>query len=275
MKRLLIPLIVLVLAVAVSSVAYVVTRPTNPMALAELSVDNLTCGSCVGNVEDSLSQLDGVGQIDVNVTLGEARIAFDPDQISAEMIARRISASDYPARVEQVLSAEDYVAQRRENSQMADRYVGRIGEKLISRDDFREKVESRSAPSDMTGTWNSLVQQQLLLQDAVRNGIVVQEEEVQAEIDDLRNQHEGFDAFVSERYGSLEAFADSTRRNMIINRNIEQNVVAGRTDPVEKRQKLNTWFRQLKEETPVTIFDSKLEAALAAGRGGCGGGCCG
>ncbi len=217
--------------------------------------------------------MDGVGKVDVNVTLGEARVEFAPEKVSAETIAGRISDADYPARVARVLSADDYRALRQEQSQLADRYVGRIGEKLISRQDFTAALGAGATEGNVAATWDRLVQQQLLLQDAARNGVVVQDGEVQAQIEALRKKHQGFDAFIAQRYGSIEAFAESTRRNMIINRNIEQNVLSGGTDPAKKNQLLNRWYQKLNEETPIAIFDSKLETALAAGQSGCA--CCG
>lgn len=274
MKKLSFALIVVVLAVAVSAVVYVSTRPAaGAAALAEFSVDNLSCGACVSNIQNALAQVDGVGAVDVNVTMGQARVEFAPEEIGAETIAARISSADYPAKVKRVLSAEDYRALRQEQSRMSDRYVGRIGDELISREDFAAALGSGKTEGNVAATWNRLVQQQLLLQDAARNGIVVQDGEVQAEIDAMRSKHEGFDAFIAERYGSIEAFAESTRRNMIINRNIEQNVLAGMTEPREKRQVLDRWYRELSENTPVVVFDSQLKAALGSGQGGCGG-CC-
>ena len=85
MKRVLIPLTVLLLAVAVSAVAYVVTRPATPMALAELSVRNLTCGSCVSNVQQAVSGIDGVGQVEIIATYAHSDVCIR----SAEHRAQR------------------------------------------------------------------------------------------------------------------------------------------------------------------------------------------
>lgn len=275
MKKSLIALMTLVLAVGLGVVTYVANRPAEALALAEFSVSNLSCGSCVSNIQKALSQVDGVEAVEVNVTLGKARVEFEAEQISAEAIAERISAADYPASLKRVLSAADYRALREEEAQLGDRYVGRIGEELISREDFVAALGSSTNGGSATAAWDGLVQRQLLLQNAVRNGVVVHDGEVQAEIEALREKHEGFDAFISERYGSMEAFTENMKVNMIINRNIEENVLASQVDGPQRRQRLDEWYNRLIEQTPVVIFDAKLKEALAAGKGGCGGGCCG
>ncbi len=42
-------------------------------ALAQLGIDNLTCGSCVENVKGALAALPGIGRVEVSVTSGTGR----------------------------------------------------------------------------------------------------------------------------------------------------------------------------------------------------------
>ncbi|MBW4983500.1 heavy metal translocating P-type ATPase [Mameliella sp. CS4] len=62
-----------------------------------LSVDGMSCASCVGRVERGLSALDGVRQVSVNLASESARMTVDsPDRIAAAVAA--LDDLGYPAR---------------------------------------------------------------------------------------------------------------------------------------------------------------------------------
>jgi len=82
----------------VSDVTKTAPKPTNaPQSLA-VSIDGMTCASCVGRVEKALSGLEGVTQAQVNLATETARI--DGAGLSAETIARQLEKVGYPARAE-------------------------------------------------------------------------------------------------------------------------------------------------------------------------------
>lgn len=272
MKKRSITAVLLLFALLVLSAAgYVATRGDKQMAQAELSVGNMTCGSCVSNIEKALAGLDGVGQVDVSVTLGSAKVMFAAASLTPQQIAGVISAGGYPASVRRVLSAEEVASLHDEQQRLEGRFVGRIGEYLVSKEEF--SGSSRLGDAESKAAWQSLVQRQLLLQDAERNGVVVHDDEVRLEIDALRGKHDGFDAYVEKRYGNPEAFFASMKENMIINRNIEQNVLQARQGP--RQQQLDRWYQGLAAATEVVIFAPALKAATSTSSSGCGGSCCG
>jgi len=249
------------------------------LALAEYQIEKLTCGSCVSNIETALSGLDGVGSVEVNLTSNRGRVTYDPSEIDSDTIATAITAAGYPARVRLQLDSQEYGALQQEQAQLGQKYLARIGDRLLARNDFEQIVQQRAgdaASPDQKNqlwqaVWKEVLQRELLLSAAEKNQIIIQDGEVEAKLDELRQGHQGLEQLVVERYGSLDSFRTRLREDMIINRNIEDHVYAGVDDPREQQGKLQAWYADLQKETEVIIFDPQLKS-VGQGSGGCA--CC-
>ena len=66
-----------------------------------LSIDGMSCASCVGRVEKALSGLDGVSDVSVNLATETARLTVDDPGRLADA-ARSLESLGYPARTEKV-----------------------------------------------------------------------------------------------------------------------------------------------------------------------------
>jgi len=60
-----------------------------------LSVPSMDCPSCAGKVESSVSDLDGIADIDSRTTSGTLVVGYDPDQTTPESIRGRVEAAGY------------------------------------------------------------------------------------------------------------------------------------------------------------------------------------
>ncbi len=243
--------------------------------LAEIKVNNLSCGACVSKIQSALGGVNGLGVVDVNITRGEARVEYDASKITPEAIAAKISAAGYPAELLREQSAGEYQAKRSDQAAMAQKYTGKIGDRLVSKEEFAALVEefrpaNKNFPESALkqAVWSDLIQQELLLSDASRNGIVVQNGEVDLAIQKMKEKMPDFDKKVAAQFGSLDKFHAYLKTQMVVEKNIEENVVKGVDDRNEQRQKLNQWYSGLVEKTPVAVYDPALKAA--AGGGGCG-----
>jgi len=278
--RLLIALIVGLALIAVGGFAWTASRP-DALALAEFSVQNLSCGSCVQNIQNALGGVKGVGVVEVSVTSGRARVEYAPSRIDAGTIAGRITEAGYPAMLSQDLSVADYQALREDEARLADRFVGRIGQKLISREAFAAVLSRRESDAAtpkqglLKTIWGEILQREILLAAAEKNGVVVQDGEVDLELQKLQAASADFSTVVQARYGSEEEFRRHMKEEMIIRRNIDEHVLQGESDENQARQKIDLWLRELAAAVPVIIFDPALKAAVAGGGKGCGGSCCG
>jgi len=273
-----------VVAVVVLWLLYPVGTNSANAALAEYQIEKMTCGSCVGNIEKALSGLDGIGSVEVNLTSNRGRVTYDPTEIDSQMIAKTISEAGYPAKLRLELDAQEYAAMQQEESQMGQKYLAKIGDRLLARSDFEQRVQQRSngavaiEQNDKIwqAVWKDVLQRELLLSAAEGNQIVIQEGEVDLRLDELRQEHKGLDQIVTQRYGSVESFREILREDMIINRNIDDHVYAGARSPGEKQTKFQGWYDELQKNTEVVIFDKRLKA-VSQSSGGCGsggGGCC-
>ena len=257
-------------------------------AMAEFSVKNMTCSSCVGTINKALGTLEGIERVEILVTTGRSQVLYNPRQLDAQTIAQTISDSGFPATVSLEMTSDDYLALLAEESRLAKTYLARIGTQLITRADFEKKVEwalgsmqlnnqAEAVQQVRANLWNDLKERAILLSAAETNQVVVQQGEIDLRLEKLRNSTPDFDTAVLTSYESHEQFVQRLKEDMIIRRNIELNVVAGIENPQEQQQKLNQWFQGLNQQTPVVIFDQQLKQLAAGSRGGCGsggGGCC-
>lgn len=61
-----------------------------------LEVSGMSCGHCVGRVENALKSIAGVTV--GNVSIGSATVSFDPHQASPSVIAGAVTEAGYPAQ---------------------------------------------------------------------------------------------------------------------------------------------------------------------------------
>ena len=83
----------------------------------------------------------------------------------------------------------------------------------------------------------------------------------------LTMKHQGLESLLARKYGSLDVFRERMREDMIITRNIENNVYAGETDPRARQEKLQAWYVELQNNTEVIIYDPRLKALAQSGSG--------
>ena len=62
-----------------------------------LKVSGMSCGGCVKSVTSVLTALPGVAKAEVTLTPGEARVEFDPAQVSREVMAQAIVDAGFEA----------------------------------------------------------------------------------------------------------------------------------------------------------------------------------
>lgn len=62
-----------------------------------LSVEGMTCGSCVRHVEHALEDLDGVSQVEVRLREGKVRVRHD-NSAPTEILVDALKDAGYPSR---------------------------------------------------------------------------------------------------------------------------------------------------------------------------------
>ena len=72
--------------------------------LIKISVEGMSCLSCVAKVRKTLSDLDGIDEVNVSLENKSATIQYDPDNISIDKIRQSINSIGYKAGTVKKLS---------------------------------------------------------------------------------------------------------------------------------------------------------------------------
>jgi len=65
----------------------------------EISVEGMTCGSCVKNIESTMSSVSGIISVSVSLDQKKADVVFNPAEISPEIVAEKIDDIGFVAAV--------------------------------------------------------------------------------------------------------------------------------------------------------------------------------
>jgi copper chaperone len=60
-----------------------------------LNVQGMSCGHCVNSIEGSVSQLEGVNQVNVKLDDAQVEVAFNESQVSLDKIKETIEDQGY------------------------------------------------------------------------------------------------------------------------------------------------------------------------------------
>jgi copper chaperone CopZ len=66
-----------------------------------LRSDELSCPTCVDNIESSLNQTKGVSQAKVHFNTGRIEVEHDPKTVSEDKLVEIVGQSGYEARISQ------------------------------------------------------------------------------------------------------------------------------------------------------------------------------
>ncbi|WOC15759.1 Copper-transporting P-type ATPase [Pseudochrobactrum sp. MP213Fo] len=95
-------------------------QPVNPILPAiTLSIDGMSCASCVGRVEKTLQNSNGVNTASVNLVTKRASITLSDPSVSPQDLADIVTKSGYPAQPV-VLTSPSQDTQRREDKNDAE-----------------------------------------------------------------------------------------------------------------------------------------------------------
>ncbi|MFP4632548.1 MAG: heavy-metal-associated domain-containing protein, partial [Halobacteriales archaeon] len=65
------------------------------MTRSQITVSGMSCATCSATVEEAVSALDGVEDVDVNFATDEANVEYDPGEVSLAEIYEAIDDAGY------------------------------------------------------------------------------------------------------------------------------------------------------------------------------------
>lgn len=60
-----------------------------------LNVTGMTCGGCTGSVTNALKSVDGVGDVKVSLSTGEATVQYDERRVSPDQLKSAVTQAGY------------------------------------------------------------------------------------------------------------------------------------------------------------------------------------
>ncbi len=60
-----------------------------------LNVTGMTCGGCTGSVTNALKRVDGVGDVKVSLSTGEATVQYDERRASPDQLKSAVTQAGY------------------------------------------------------------------------------------------------------------------------------------------------------------------------------------
>jgi len=289
--------------VAASGTAQIANRIIAPGAnqsKAVLDVQGMSCSGCIYTIKSSLAGIEGIGDVLVDISSGRVEVFYDNSKLKAvDKIASAITAAGYPASLKSTQTANEI---KNDNNMLASRsklFIAAVGDWEIARDDYeielkhaRARYEEIYGKNVFVGTQGEVLLQRLKSQVASRlitEGIQMQEIRksgfklpaaiVQSEFDSFLSQkgmtQDSFKRTVEDSGYDFAYLFKKFETQMTINRYVEEKVLTGISNEIEKNQQYSDWFNNARLLAKVVYYDRELEtiAKTNSPASGCGSSC--
>jgi copper chaperone len=246
-------------------------------------VDGMSCSGCIATIKSSLDGYEGIRDIIVNISGGTAEVYYDSGQIQdLDRLAASITNSGYPARISQVMTADQlreeeavsatrakvYIASVGEwEATRAKVYIASVGEWDISRTDFDTELAYAS------NRYKKAYGPNVFADSRGKNVL----DSIKAQVVS-RLVNEGIQMQEVQRVGyrvDPKVFDQKFENRVLLRHYIENQVLNNAASDYDKQQQYLAWFNNARTLSKVTIYDKQLERLTqnqSAG-GGCGSSC--
>jgi copper chaperone len=277
-----------------------IIAPAANQSKAVLDVQGMSCSGCISNIKSSLAGIEGIRDVLVDISSGRVEVYYDDSKLKAvDQIASAITAAGYPASLKRTLNANEV---ENENNILASRsklFIAAVGDWEIARSDYeielrhaRARYEEVYGKNIFMGAQGEVLLQRLKSQVASRlitEGIQMQEirksgfklptPSVQSEFNSFLSQKgmtlDSFKRTIEDSGYDFAYFLKKFENQMTINLYVEEKVLNGILNDVEKRQQYSDWFNNARLLAKVVYYDRELEtiAKNSSSASGCGSSC--
>jgi copper chaperone CopZ len=263
-------------------------------------VSGMSCSGCIATIKSSLADDDGIRDIIVNISGGTAEVYYDSSKIKdLERLAASITDSGYPARIHQVMTADQLKAAEAVSATRAKVYIASVGSWDIARTDFDaelayatnryKKAYGEDVFSDSRGknvrdsieaqVVSRLISEGIQMQEVQRVGYRLDPKLFDQEFEQFLAQKnvdpEGLKTSLEKNGYSFAYFMKKFENQVLLRHYIENQVLNNAISDYDKQQQYLAWYNNARTLSKVTIYDKRLERLTqnqAAG-GGCGSSC--
>jgi copper chaperone CopZ len=270
---------------------------TSDTAKVVFQVDNMSCSGCISTIKSSLAGYEGIQDIIVDISGGVAEVYYNSRKIKdVNPMASSITASGYPARVRQILTAEQM---RKEEALAASRakfYIASVGGWDISRTDFStelafakkgyQKAYGENVFSGDKGKTvldsikaqivSRLINEGIQMQEVQRAGYRLDPKMGDREFEKFLTQKEldleGLKATLGENGYPFDYFMKKFENRVLLSRYLDEKVLGAAASDYDKQNQYRAWFNTARVLSKVTIYDQELKRITRnpSSGGGCG-----
>ena len=260
-------------------------------------VDNMSCSGCISTIKSSLAGYAGIQDIIVDISGGVAEVYYDSQKIKdVNGLASSITASEYPAKVRQVFTADQI---RNEETIAAARskfYIASVSGWDISRSDFdtelalaKKRYQKAYGENVFSGDKGKTVLDSIkaqIVSRLINEGIQMQEVQRVGYRIDPKTVDQEFEKFLTQKELDLEGlrttleksgypfdyFMKKFENRVLLSRYLDEKVLGATASDYDKQNQYQTWFNTARVMSEVTIYDKELKRITRnqSTGGGCG-----
>ena len=262
-----------------------------------LNVSNMSCSGCISTIKGALAGYTGIKDILVDVSGGKAEVYFNREELKdVSEIEKAITDSGYPARIMKTLTPEDLRNERDMAASKAEYYIASVSGYDISRADFAmelnaarqrvrkaygdgilETAQGRTVDNRLKAQVASrLIDEGILLQQIMKSGYELNADIMNIELEKHiknsgKNENEFQQSIRDDGY-DYDYFKKRFETRLLINRYLDEKVLAGASTQYEKQRMFASWFKNSKLLAEVVYYDKDLENAARnlSASGSCG-----
>jgi copper chaperone len=278
------------------------TAQDTPMADTDLSkiilnVKGMSCSGCISTIKSSLADFSGISDIVVDIKSSRAEVYFDARTLKdVSKISEAITVAGYPANVQRIVSPGELKKERDVAAARSQYYIASVGGWDIARADFDTELEiEKGKYSKVYGSKlfasaqgvelltqlqsqivSRLLDEGVIMQEIQKAGFKVDTETVEEQLEEfvrkMGKSQEEFRESLNETGYDFNYFNKKFEIKVLINKYINDRVLADASNPAEKQNVLTAWFKNAKLLAEVVYYDKDLEKLIRdqGASSGCG-----
>lgn len=286
----------LILAAGVTLAAKFTNSGAN-LTKVVLNVSNMSCSGCISTIKGALAGYPGIKDVLVDISSGKTEVYFNRAELKdVSEIEKAITDSGYPARIMKTFTPEDLRNERDMAASKAEYYIASVSGYDIARADFTKELNAarqrvRKAYGDgiletaqgqtldnrlKAQVASRLIDEGILLQEIKKSGYELNKDKLNSELkkhikNSGKNGNEFQQSIRDDGY-DYDYFKKRFETRLLINRYLDEKVLAGASNPYEKQRMFASWFKNSQLLAEVVYYDKDLENA--ARNSSASGSCC-
>jgi copper chaperone CopZ len=268
------------------------------LSKAVLNVKGLSCSSCIQNIKDALSNIEGLEEILLDISRGAAQIYYNSNTLKEpDRLAQAVTARGYPATLVKIYTSEDLRKEEAVAATKSQYYIASVGGWDIARSDLDTQLEHAKKRYEKTYGENvfltdrgkslmdnlraqiasRLIDEGVMMQEITKAGYKVSaaavEDELQKVVQQSGKELEEFKTALNENGMNFDYFKKRLETQVLISRYLEERILTGASSDVEKQNFFTSWFNNAKILAEVSYYDKDLELLVKqqSSQGKCGG----